>query len=81
MLGPAVKEYQRKVCQTVNIFICLFITWALPEEAVDSLQPLSSAFRASVRGAVTLSGSLHGPIGAGGRAGAPAGPLIPHSIH
>ncbi len=63
------------------LWSCLFPTWALPQEAVDSLQPLSSALRASVRGAVTLPGSLHGPIGAGGGAGAPAGPLIPHSIH
>lgn len=56
-------------------------TWTLPQEAVHALQPLPPALGAPVGGAITLPGPLHGPVGAGGGAGAPAGPLVPHAVH
>lgn len=57
------------------------LTWTLPQEAVDALQPRASTLGAAVGGAVTLPGPLHGPVSAGGGTGAPAGPLVPHAIH
>lgn len=67
--------------QRVFWAVCLFHTRTLSQEAVDSLQPFSSALGAPVWRAITLPDSLHGTIRAGSRTRAPAGPLIPHSIH
>lgn len=78
-LEPAQEEHRRRSVKHRTLE--LLLTRAFSEEAVDSLQPLSSALGASVGGAVTLSGPLHGPVGAGGRAGTPAGPLVPHTVH
>lgn len=56
-------------------------TRALFQEAVGCVFPAAVTLGATVGRAVALSGPLHGAVGAGGRAGAPGGPLVPGSVH
>ena len=56
-------------------------TWAVFQEAVGRLLPVSAALGATVGRAVALPGSLHGSVGAGRGTGAPPGPLVPGSVH
>ena len=54
---------------------------ALALVALLALQPLAAALRSSVRGPAALADALLGAVGAGDRAQAPAGPLVPHPVH
>lgn len=56
-------------------------TGTIFQEAVDCLLPAAVALRAAVGWTVALPCSLHGTVGARGRACAPGRPLIPGTVH
>lgn len=57
------------------------LTWALLQEAISALDPVALALGAPIRRPVALARALLPALGAAGRAGAPAGPLVPVSVH
>ena len=61
-------------------FVFLF-TGTVFQEAVVGLFPAAVALRAAIGRSVAFPCPLHGAVGAGGRTRAPAGPLIPGSVH
>lgn len=57
------------------------LTWALLQEAVSSLHPVALTLCTSIRRPIAFPSALLPALRAAGRAGAPAGPLVPVSIH
>lgn len=81
--GPQTTVVNRKLFTKVLFFFSFsfFFTRAFLQEAVVGLFKAAVALRAPVGWSVALSGSLHGAIGAGGRAFSPGRPLGPVSVH